>query len=314
MNSNRLLIAASSLIYLLGCAAVAPATLVEARNEYQRSSQSPTATLTPTELYEAKKSLDQANKLFAENGDTWEVRDYAYIAQRKVAEADAKARTEQDRQKIAAAVKQGVKVRDDQVKSTQEALVSTREQLKDEQLRAATTTQELQREAQARTSELEKTASQLEQEKQARQAAESKLAGAMKDLAEVAAVKEEARGTVITLSGSVLFASGKSALLKTAQTRLDQVAEALVVQSDDKRIVVEGHTDSRGTDAINQPLSLKRAESVRDYLITRGVAPEKITAVGLGSSRSLVDNNTAENRANNRRVEIIIAPRPVSQR
>jgi outer membrane protein OmpA-like peptidoglycan-associated protein len=125
-------------------------------------------------------------------------------------------------------------------------------------------------------------------------------------------VKEEARGMVITLSGSVLFASGKFALLNTAMTKLDQVAEALKAQDADKRMVVEGHTDSQGSDKVNQPLSLNRGNAVRDYLVTRGVASEKITAVGLGSSRPIVDNKSAENRANNRRVEIIISPAPIS--
>ncbi len=135
----------------------------------------------------------------------------------------------------------------------------------------------------------------------------------MKDLAAVAAVKEEARGMVITLSGSVLFASGKFALLNTAMTKLDQVAEALKAQDADKRMVVEGHTDSQGSDRVNQPLSLNRGNAVRDYLVSRGVASEKITAVGLGSTRPIVDNKSAENRANNRRVEIIVSPAPISK-
>src|SRR5665811_1626795 len=132
---------------------------------------------------------------------------------------------------------------------------------------------------------LEKGAAQLEAEKQARLTAEGKLAGAMKDLAAVAAVKEEARGMVITLSGSVLFASNKYALLNTAMTKLDQVAEALKAQDADKRMVVEGHTDSQGPDRINQPLSLNRATAVRDYLVSRGVASDKIRAVGMGSGK-----------------------------
>ncbi len=119
---------------------------------------------------------------------------------------------------------------------------------------------------------------------------------------------------MITLSGSVLFASGKYDLLETAKTKLDQVAEALKAQTDDKKIVVEGHTDSRGSDSTNQPLSLNRATAVENYLISRGVDPTKISAVGIGSSRPLVDNNSPENRANNRRVEIVIQNARVSVR
>lgn len=312
MTAKKTLIAGFALTGLLGCAAVAPVQLVEARESYVKSNNGLAAKLTPTELYDAKKALDKANQSFEAHGDTWEARDYAYIASRKLALADAKARTEVDRQAIAEAVKLGVKVRDLQVKNTQDALVSTREQLKDERLQAAATTQELQRDSQAKSVELAKTASQLELEKQARLTAEAKLAGAMKDLAAIAAVKEEARGVVITLSGSVLFASGKYALLNTAQTKLDQVAEALKAQDDNKRMVVEGHTDNQGRDSTNQPLSLNRAQAVRDYLVSRGVASEKISAIGMSANRPLVDNKTAENRANNRRVEIIIGNSAIS--
>ena len=165
-----------------------------------------------------------------------------------------------------------------------------------------------------KTAEIEKTAEQLAVEKAARSAAELKLDGAMKDLAAVAAVKEDTRGLVITLSGGVLFASNKFTLLNTAMTKLDQVAEALKAQGSEKRMVVEGHTDSQGSDLINQPLSLNRANAVRDYLVSRGVDADKIRAVGLGATRPLLDNRNAENRANNRRVEIIIEPSHLSAR
>jgi outer membrane protein OmpA-like peptidoglycan-associated protein len=295
------------------CATTAPpAQLVEARSTYTASSGGLAAQLSPTELYDAKKVLDKADQEYADHGDTEDCRDLAYIAQRKLVLANVKARTEQDRQKIAEAVKAGVVVRDVQVKDTQAALATTRETLKQERQDNNAATSQLRAANQAQGKELDKTTIQLDVEKQARLSAEGKLAGAMKDLAAVAAVKEEARGMVITLSGSVLFASGKYVLLNTAMTKLDQVAEALKEQGADKRMLVEGHTDSQGSDKVNQPLSLNRGNAVRDYLVSRGVASEKITAVGLGSSRPIVDNKSAENRANNRRVEIIISPAPIS--
>jgi len=270
---------------LSACATgVPPQQLVDARLAYASSSQGLAARLSPTELDDAKKVLDKANTEFDEHGDTHACRDFAYIAQRKVQLADVKARTALDRETIAEAVKAGVVVRDIQETNG------------------------------AQRKELNKTSAQLETEKQARLSAESKLAGAMKDLAAVTAVKEEARGTVITLSGSVLFASGRFALLDTAMTKLDQVAEALKAQDADKRMVVEGHTDSQGSDKVNQPLSLNRGNAVRDYLVSRGVASDKITAVGMGSSRPIVDNKTAENRASNRRVEIVISSTTISAR
>ena len=301
---NMSLFASVAFVGLMsGCATTAPPQLIEARNAYTVSNNGLAAKLTPTELHDAWIVLAKANKEFDEHGDTTECRDYAYIAQNKLQLADVKARTELDRQKIAEAVKAGVVVRDSQVKNTRAALSSTREQLKEER-----------RDSNAKTVEIEKTAEQLAAEKQAREAAEARLAGAMKDLATIAAIKEEARGLVITLSGSILFASNKYSLLNTAMTKLDQVAEALKAQDSDKRMVVEGHTDSQGSDRINQPLSLNRASAVRDYLVSRGVDHDKISAIGMGSSRPLLDNKNAENRANNRRVEIIIQPSNVSVR
>ena len=289
--------------FICGCATAPPPQLIDARTAFTASNNGLAAQLTPTELHDTQLVLDKANAEFAQHGDTLECRDLAYIAQNKVQLADVKARTALDRQKIADAAKAGVVVRDKQVTSAQAALASTREQLKDEQ-----------RDSNAKTTEMEKTAAQLASETQARSAAEEKLAGAMKDLAAIAAVKEDARGLVITLSGGVLFASNKYTLLNTAMTKLDQVAEALKAQGSEKRMVVEGHTDSQGSDMINQPLSLNRANAVRDYLVNRGVDADKIRAVGLGSTHPLLDNRNAENRANNRRVEIIIEPSHLSAR
>jgi outer membrane protein OmpA-like peptidoglycan-associated protein len=300
---DHLLATTAFALLLNGCATTAPAELVQARTAYTASNNGLAAKLTPTELHDAWIVLAKANQEFDQHGDTVLCRDYAYIAQNKLQLADVKARTELDRQKIAEAAKAGVVVRDTQVKNTRAALASTREQLKEER-----------RDSNAKTVEMEKTAEQLEAEKAARLTAEGKLAGAMRDLATIAAVKEEARGLVITLSGSILFASNKYALLNTAMTKLDQVADALKAQDADKRMVVEGHTDSQGSDRINQPLSLNRASAVRDYLVSRGVESDKISAIGMGSSRPLVDNRNAENRANNRRVEIIIQPTHVSLR
>jgi outer membrane protein OmpA-like peptidoglycan-associated protein len=316
MNTRYTTLSATAILLTLAgaCATTAPVPLVEARNAYTASSQGVAAKLTPTDLYDAKKALDKADQEFATHGATLECLDYAYIAHRKIELTDVKARTELDRQRIAEAATAGVLVRDTQVKTTQAALASTRTELTKERQDNKTATAELRNANNLQGKELATTVTQLEAEKQGRLSAEGKLAGAMKDLAAVAAVKEETRGVVITLSGSVLFASAKYDLLNTAMTKLDQVADALKAQDPDKRMVVEGHTDSTGSERTNQALSLNRASSVRDYLVSRGVASEKITAVGMSSSKPIADNKTAENRANNRRVEIVISTPPLSVR
>jgi outer membrane protein OmpA-like peptidoglycan-associated protein len=155
---------------------------------------------------------------------------------------------------------------------------------------------------------LASTEQQLETEKKAHAEADARAKDAMGRLAASGSkVNEEPRGVVITMAGGVLFASGKDALLAGAQDKLGQVAEALKNQGDHK-ILVEGHTDSQGSDAANQMLSERRAQAVTTFLVSRGVAADQIRAEGVGEGRPVADNASAEGRANNRRVEIIIQP------
>ena len=146
------------------------------------------------------------------------------------------------------------------------------------------------------------TTEQLSIEQQARIDAELVAAAA---LAELAAVKEEERGLVITLSGSVLFASNESTLLPAAQDRLNKVADALLVTKE-KHLIIEGFTDSQGSSEYNISLSQRRADTVRSYLISRGYPSDLIHTQGIGEERPVADNNNAEGRANNRRVEIVV--------
>src|SRR4029077_9265323 len=124
-------------------------------------------------------------------------------------------------------------------------------------------------------------------------------------------IKEEGRGMVITLSGSVLFASAQWTLLPGAESRLEQVAVALSPRKE--HIAVEGHTDNKGNDGYNMELSQKRADAVRDFLVTRGIPSDRIRAVGYGKARPLSDNSKPDGRANNRRVEIVLERLHVSR-
>ena len=139
----------------------------------------------------------------------------------------------------------------------------------------------------------------------ARREAEQKAQDAMDALSKNLTMKHDDRGTIITLSGGVLFATGKATLLPGARGQLDQVADALKTQAE-HHFVVGGHTDTQGTDQINDSLSTQRANAVRDYLIARGVSADAITAQGFGSHQPIGDNLTTEGRAMNRRVEIIV--------
>jgi outer membrane protein OmpA-like peptidoglycan-associated protein len=123
-----------------------------------------------------------------------------------------------------------------------------------------------------------------------------------------ASVKAEpVQAEVITLSDAddVLFAFNKSDLTPTMQSQLDAVMGTLQ-DADVKSIKVVGHTDSVGSDAYNQGLSERRASSVAEYLLSQGVAPNKVTSEGKGESEPVADNETDTGRAKNRRVELHI--------
>ncbi|PYY68968.1 hypothetical protein CRX42_18945 [Pseudomonas jessenii] len=115
---------------------------------------------------------------------------------------------------------------------------------------------------------------------------------------------EPVQSEVITLS-DVLFVFNQSDLTPTAKSQLD----ALMSKFEDADVVsikVVGHTDSVGSDAYNQALSERRASSVAEYLISQGVAPNKVTSEGRGESQPIADNETDAGRAKNRRVELHI--------
>jgi outer membrane protein OmpA-like peptidoglycan-associated protein len=116
--------------------------------------------------------------------------------------------------------------------------------------------------------------------------------------------RQTERGIVAEIAG-VLFATGKADLRPEAREALARFAGIIGVYPS-IHVTVEGHTDSTGSDATNRTLSLARATVVRDYLAVQGVESSHIDVQGLGPDRPVADNETAEGRARNRRVEIIL--------
>lgn len=109
----------------------------------------------------------------------------------------------------------------------------------------------------------------------------------------------------VTFDAGILFASGKSELNASSQDALTKFAQTLQ-DNPETNIAISGHTDNTGSDKINQPLSEERAKSVANFLISKGVASTRMTTVGNGSNQPVADNTTADGRAKNRRVEIVI--------
>jgi outer membrane protein OmpA-like peptidoglycan-associated protein len=306
LSARHLLLGTLTLAGLgAGCAAMAPAQLREARDGYARSSTGLAASLAPAELSDGKRLLDRANAEYEDRGDTLGVRDQAYLAGRKFEQADARARTEADRRYVAEAMAAGVQVRDDQARSSRAALEDVRGQLGRERQANDSAARALQG---ARDAEGQELALRREDARQARSNDQVRLEVALHELSQLAVVREDPRGLVVTLDSAALFSFGRDTLLDSARPRLDRLAEALRSQSLDRRMVVEGHTDNLASDAVNFPLSSGRAQAVRDYLVSRGLDGARVTSVGLGATRPLVGNSSAQNRASNRRVEIVLQP------
>ncbi|MCB1738330.1 MAG: OmpA family protein, partial [Gammaproteobacteria bacterium] len=106
----------------------------------------------------------------------------------------------------------------------------------------------------------------------------------------------------ITLKG-VNFLSNADTLTEESMVILDHIAEVLIANGD-LTVEVAGHTDSQGNDAYNLDLSQRRAASVRQYLIDKGVPGTRLSSAGFGETQPVADNGTAEGRAQNRRVEL----------
>lgn len=110
----------------------------------------------------------------------------------------------------------------------------------------------------------------------------------------------------LEIPSDISFDTGKADINPGLRPVLDKFSETLQ-QNPVTTIRIIGHTDSVGTDAVNDPLSIKRAESVRDYFTARGLATNRIAIDGRGSHAPVAENDTPSGRAKNRRVEIFVA-------
>lgn len=298
-----------------GCgASVTTPELRNARSLMAQAKAGEAARRNPDELRVAERDLAAAEAAHEEDPGSVVERDRAYIADRRIriAMANARrsavaehARTEESR--YTQQLEQTARAQSTQIEATQDQLALTRDQVRSGTQQLNATNQTL------RTRE-----QQLAAEREARVAAENDLAATVAELNEIASVREDQENLIITLSNTVLFPSGQSTLLPDAERRLAAVA-AVIRNHPDRSVTVVGHTDSAGSSASNEALSLARANSVRARF-AQGAPEAHIEAVGMGESQPIADNARAEGRANNRRVEIILhratqqaaAPRPTA--
>lgn len=257
---NLLLIAAAGLLAACSSTPERIEELEVARAVVPQVEASPRAGIAASNIAEARKSLDRANKLEDSGGKLGDIQFEAQVAARNAQIANEKILTAQANEEL----EKGNAER-------QAVLVEAREA-----------------EARRRTNEAQmanQRATTLEQE-----------------LAELKAKKTE-RGMVLTL-GDVLFDTGKATLKPGAYGTVDRLANVLN-ESADRKVMIEGHTDSVGSEEFNQALSERRAAAVQTALLERGVRSDQIIAVGKGKNYPIASNEDAGGRQRNRRVEMI---------
>ncbi len=279
--------------------------LEQARSDYSNAQASPQVTAHAAgELKQASDSLDKANNAWSKHEDTALVDHLAYVAKQQVAIAQetasqkaaelavANASTERDsvrleaRTKEADAAQRSAQVAQRQSEASQLSAEAAQRQAATERLAA----QDAQLNAQAarqQTYDAENRARQLEAQ-----------------LKELEAKKTD-RGMVITL-GDVLFDTNQAHLKSGGMRNVQKLAD-FFKQYPQRKVMIEGFTDSIGSDSRNQDLSEQRAYSVRTALLGMGVGAERITSRGYGESYPAAGNDTAAGRQLNRRVEIIVS-------
>jgi outer membrane protein OmpA-like peptidoglycan-associated protein len=167
--------------------------------------------------------------------------------------------------------------------------------------------------ADARAAEAEAQAARAHQQTQQANDQTEEIRERLKaQLNQVLATRESARGLIVNMS-DVLFDFNKYTLKPEAREKLAKVSGILLAYPG-LTLQVEGYTDNIGSDDYNQKLSEQRAESVRDYLVTQGVAQPNIAAMGYGKNDPIADNSTNDGRAQNRRVQMVVSGNSIGAR
>lgn len=304
----------------MGCATTKPnPALEEARTAYQNAGRDPVLrNNAPVALENAQESLLQAERFWKKGASKEIVDHHAYLTQQKVAIAQERAKLRMAEQRV------------DQVRAKRQELlleVRTREaELARRQAEArAKEAERMRQQAEARAREAELARRQAEEnrreaeiarlraEERKRQAelaqleakaAEMRAKELASQVAELQARQTE-RGLVLTL-GDVLFDFDKAQLKPGAERVVDKLTMFLK-EYPERKVMIEGFTDSIGAEAYNKNLSQRRALSLRDALVRQGIAPDRMKVRGYGEKYPVASNDTPSGRQLNRRVEIIVS-------
>jgi outer membrane protein OmpA-like peptidoglycan-associated protein len=282
MNSySRVLVSAAVVAALSACTSTPERieSLETARAIVPQVESSPRAGVAAVNISQARKSLDVANRLVDSGGKLADIQFESSIATLNAQIANEKILTAQAREEL-----------DKGTAERQAVLIQSRE-----------------REAQMRAAQAESSAAEAERRAQEAREANLRAQTLEQELADLKAKKTE-RGLVLTL-GDVLFDTGKATLKPGAYQTIERLA-AVLKEVPARKVMIEGHTDSVGSDEFNQQLSQNRAQSVQSALLERGVMSNQITTLGKGESTPIASNDDAGGRQQNRRVEMIFQEDP----
>jgi outer membrane protein OmpA-like peptidoglycan-associated protein len=292
---------------LAGCSSL-PANnslLDQARNDYSNAQASPQVTsLAAGELKQASDSLDRANNAWTKRENSALVDHLAYVAKQQVAIAQETASQKAAEMAVANASAERDRVRLDartrEADSAQRSAEYSRRQSEVSQRSAEASQRQAVTERQA-ANDAQLNAQAARQQTQDAESRSRQLEAQLKEME----AKKTDRGMVITL-GDVLFDTNQAQLKSGGMRNVQKLAD-FFKQYPQRKVMIEGFTDSTGSGSRNQELSDQRANSVRTALLGMGIGTDRITSRGYGESYPVAGNDTAAGRQQNRRVEIIVS-------
>jgi outer membrane protein OmpA-like peptidoglycan-associated protein len=294
MNNRKRLITATAVsmaAIVAGCASAPKSNpaLEQARAAVSRAQSNPNVTqYAPTELDRARKLLMNAEGSAKQGGANNTVTaHYAYLTTQVARIAEQRAQE----QVAVARVKAGESER-------QQILLTAREGEADRAVAQARSAEQQARDAQAAAERARNEAVNAQSQAAQAEAENARLAGELQ-------AAQTSRGIVLTL-GDVLFDTGKSDLKAGAQRPIEQIA-AFLGENPERRVQVEGFTDSQGSNEYNMELSQRRADAVAMAIMQRGVDAQRVRALGYGEEFPKAGNESPGSRQLNRRVEIIVS-------
>lgn len=308
MKQSKLTPILLAIAVLVGACSSMPKTtslLDQTRSDYVMAQNNPkVANYASSELKIAGDALAQANDAASKKDGDEKIDKLAYLAKQKIALTQEVASQRSAEAEIANAGKERDRIRLDQrtLEANQaNAKANQANAIADQSRLATQIAQGETADAQRKEQDAQRQAQDAQRQTQESQARTAQLEAQLADLA----AKKTERGIIITL-GDVLFGTDQAKLspegIRTAQKLAD------ILQQNPQRVVmIEGFTDSTGSAAHNQDLSERRASAVRSALQLQGINRDRIGVRGFGASNPIADNNTAENRQLNRRVEIILS-------